>query len=110
MLGILGFMMSLLAMFFASEVMRRANQRQTELETALMKAQAKLLTIESKMGHVDRLAAEIRYQKKRQAETMTALANKTTATTAKSDDHATAPKPVVRDRFTPSEYKGKKVG
>lgn len=107
MLGILGFMMSLLAMFFASEVMRRANQRQTELETALMKAQAKILTIESKMGHVDRLAAEIRYQKKRQAETMTALANKTAV---KSDGHGTTPKPVAKDRFTPSEYKGKKVG
>ena len=104
MLGILGFMMSLLALFFASEVMRRANQRQTDLETALLKANAKIMSIEGKMAHVDRLAAEIRYQKKRQAETMTALANKSAQ--AKAEDHA----PHGKDRFTPSQYKDTKAG
>ncbi|MFC1672704.1 hypothetical protein ACFL12_01005 [Pseudomonadota bacterium] len=97
--GILGFLFSLLALFFASEVMRRANHRQAQLEANLFKAQARIQQIEGKMHHVERLAADIRHQKKRQAETLTAM-------TKKGDPKARAHK---HDRFTPSSHKKKKT-
>ena len=112
MIGILGFLLALLALFFASEVMRRANHRQSELEVALMKANARIQKIEGSMAQVDRLAAEIRHQRKRQADTMTALANKTQGqpsqhATPHPDDHA---EHAARERFTPSAYKDQKTG
>lgn len=106
--------MAFLALFFANEVMRRASQRQTELELALFKAITRIKQIETKMVHVDRLAAEIRYEKKRQAQTLTALANKGEGETK------TAPEPIpepttpheraAADHLTPSAYKKKSVG
>ena len=108
-IGILGFFLSLLALFFASEVMRRASHRENELELSLFKLQSQLKQMESKMFHVEKLAAEIRYQRKRQAETLNALAQKG------EDAHAAKPAASTSnsgtpERFTPSEYKDKKVG
>lgn len=112
MIGILGFLLSLLALFFASEVMRRAQHRQQDLETALMKANARIQKIEARMSQVDRLATEIRHQRRRQTETMTALANKTGGQpsqhkTPHPDDHADM---AARERFTPSAFKTEKAG
>lgn len=100
--GIIGFMLALLALFFASEIMRRSSHRQTELETALFKATLRIQQIESRMSQVDRLATEIRHEKKRQAETLTALAGKGTL--------GPAADPGVSDRFTPSSQKQKQAG
>lgn len=102
--GILGFLLGLLALFFASEVMRRASHRQTELELALFKTNLRLQKVESQMTHIDRLATEVRYEKKRQAETISAMAKKGDIKTAPAQDRATA------ERFTPSEYKKKNAG
>ncbi len=99
-IGIMGFLLALLALFFASEVMRRASHRQVELEAALFKAMARIQQIEAKMTQVDRLAAEVLYEKKRQAETIRAMANKGELKTAAHDKATT-------ERFTPSEYKEK---
>lgn len=114
MIAILGFLLALLALFFASEVMRRANHKQSELELALVKANARLQKVEARMSQVDRLATEIRHEKKRQAETMTALANKTGG---QPSQHPPAPKRTVHpddraahERFTPSAYKTGKTG
>lgn len=110
MIAILGFLLALLALFFASEVMRRAHHRQGELELALAKANARIQKIEARMAQVDRLATEIRHEKKRQAETMTALANKTggkPSQHAHPDDRADH---TARERFTPSAYKTEKAG
>lgn len=103
--GILGFLLSLLAVFFASEVMRRANHNHAKMDMALFKLTTRIQQIESKMAQVDRLAAEVRYEKKRQAETINAMAQK--------GQIKPAPTPHERaetDRFTPSSYKQKNAG
>jgi len=102
--GILGFLLGLLAMFFASEVMRRASHRASELEMALFKANLRLQKVESQMAHIDRLATEVRYEKKRQAETISAMAKKGEIRTSPATDKA------EKDRFTPSHYKTKNTG
>ena len=98
--GILGFFLGLLALFFASEVSRRANHRQAELEAALFKAMTRLQKIESNVFHVEKLAADLRYQRKRQAETLTALAKKGEAQAQASSNHARG----SGERFTPSTH------
>ena len=101
--GILGFLLSLLALFFASEVMRRASHRQATLELELFKVTTRVQQIEGKMAHVDRLATEIRYEKKRQAETINAMAQKGEIKTTPAP--ATARERSDSDRFTPSTHK-----
>jgi len=101
--GILGFFLSMLAIFFASEIMRRSSDRQIKLESALFKAQIQIQEIEKKMGKVNRLAEDLRHQKKRQAETITALANKSEAVKEETAKEETA-------RFVPSEHKQAKTG
>ena len=114
--GILGFLFSLLALFFASEVLRRSNHRQTDLELALFKATTRIQKVENKMAHVDRLATEVRYEKKRQAETINALAQKggikTSPSAAPGATHGASPaqEKATNERFTPSQYKDKKTG
>ena len=120
--GILGFLFSLLALFFASEVLRRSNHRMNELEMALFKATTRIQQIETKMHHVDRLAAEVRFEKKRQAETIAAMASKGELKTSlppapEQPDQAlqarakgTAHERAAVDRFTPTEFKQKKSG
>lgn len=100
--GIIGFMLALLALFFASEIMRRSSHRLTELETALFKATLRIQQMESRMTQVDRLATEIRHEKKRQAETLTALAGKGALSPTAA--------PVASDRFTPSSQRQKQTG
>lgn len=106
--GILGFLLGLLALFFASEVMRRASHRQAELEMALFKLSTRVQQIEGKITHVDRLATEIRYEKKRQAETINAMAQKgqikTSPQSAKTQP-TTARERADTARFTPSTHK-----
>lgn len=112
-LSIIGLALSLLALYLASEVTRRSSQRFTQLEASLYKLQARLQQVESNMFHVDRLAAELRHQKKRQAETLNALAAKGEAQAAAADAAAlreAGPREVAHDRFTPSEYKASKAG
>lgn len=104
--GILGFLLALLAMFFASEVMRRASHHHTKIEMELFKAITRIQQIEGKIAQVDRLAAEVRHEKKRQAETINALAQKGEIKTGS----APAKAPAESDRFTPSEYKQKNTG
>jgi len=74
--GILGFLLALTALFLASEVIRRTAYHQTELQAALFKTLARVQKLEGSVFHVEKLAAEIRYQRKRQAQTITALAQK----------------------------------
>lgn len=117
--GILGFLFSLLALFFASEVLRRSNHRLNELEMALFKATTRIQKIEAKMHHVDRLAAEVRFEKKRQAETIAAMASKGEIKTSlppapeqpvSTRAKGTAQERAAVDRFTPAEFKQKKSG
>jgi hypothetical protein len=108
--GILGFLLALLALFLASEVMRRAAHNHTRLELTLFKAMTRLQQIESKMAHVDRLAAEVRYEKKRQAETINAMAQKGEIKTTPEASSPAAQTRADSDRFTPSEYKKKQAG
>lgn len=115
--GILGFLFSLLALFFASEVLRRSNHRLSELEMALFKATTRIQKIEAKMHHVDRLAAEVRYEKKRQAETIAAMASKGELKTSlppapeqQTRAKGTALERATAERFTPTEFKQKKSG
>ena len=75
-IGILGFFIALLSLYVASELTRRATQHQAELEKELLKANARLQKLEGSVFHVEKLAAEIRHQRRRQAETLTALADK----------------------------------
>ena len=103
--GILGFVLSLLALFFASEVMRRAAHRTQELEAALFKATTRIQKLESNAYHVEKLATELRHQRKRQTETITALAKKG----AKTGEATTE----TGERFTPTshaQHTAKKAG
>lgn len=103
--AILGFMLALFALFFASEVMRRASHRQNELEAALFKAMTRIQKLESGVYHVEKLAAEIRHQRKRQAETITALANKgANKGVSKGAAHVQG----SGERFTPSTHAPKR--
>ena len=77
--------------------MRRASHRQTELETALFKAVCRIQKLENGVYHVEKLAAEIRHQRKRQAQTITALAHKGANKGAKHAEGS-------GDRFTPSTH------
>ena len=95
--GILGFVLSLLAIFFASEVMRRAAHQQTELQAALFKAMTRIQKLESSVFHVEKLAAEIRHQRKRQADTLTALAKKGESAKVQHAEGS-------GERFTPSTH------
>lgn len=98
--GILGFFFGLLAIFFASEVMRRASAHQAELTLALHKARQQVLKLENRVTRVERLTEGVKLQKKRQGETITALAKKSEKD-AQGRDH---------EHFTPSEYKNRKTG
>lgn len=123
--GILGFLFSLLALFFASEVLRRSNHRMNALDLALFKATTRIQQIEAKMHHVDRLAAEVRFEKKRQAETIAAMASKGEIKTSLPPAPQQPAQPVSAqpartkgtaleretvERFTPTEFKQKKSG
>jgi len=98
--GILGFIFALLAIFFASEVMRRAAASQAELAQALIKARQRIQRLESRMDSAERLGKTTQHQKKRQAETITAMANKGDKD-ADGRDH---------EHFTPSSHKERKTG
>lgn len=74
--GIFGFFISLLGIFFASEVMRRSNERHAKVEADLFKANLRLLELEHKVSRLERMDFGVNPQKKRQAETLTSLANK----------------------------------
>jgi len=98
--GILGFIFALLAIFFASEVMRRASASQAEMAQALIKARHRLQKLESRMERAERMAETNLLQKKRQVETITAMAEKGDKDTDGRD----------HEHFTPSSHKERKVG
>lgn len=98
--GILGFVFALLAIFFASEVMRRASASQAEMAQALIKARLRIQKLEIRMDRAERMAQTAQHQKKRQAETVTALAHK-----SEKDVHGRD-----HEHFTPSSHKVRKTG
>jgi len=74
--GVIGFFIGLLAILFASEVMRRSSEHQTKMQAELFKMQMRIKDLENKVHRVDQATTEIHHQKTRQAETLTALAAK----------------------------------
>ena len=96
--AILGFCIALLALFVASEGLRRSAARQATLEDTVLKLSARLQKIEGNVYHVEKLAAELRHQRRRQSETITALANKGEGVPPTSARSNTA------DTFTPSTH------
>ncbi len=74
--GILGFLLALLAILFASEIMRRGNQNHEKMKASLFKATLDIKALQSKFDALTRDQIE---QKKRQAETLKALAKVTPA-------------------------------
>jgi hypothetical protein len=109
--GIIGFFISLLAILFASEVMRRSTEHNTQMKAELFKAQMRIKDLENNVRHVARAQSENHHQKVRQAETLTALANKgeqealetLTPTPRKGSGSGSA-------RFTPYSHKQQKTG
>ncbi|MBL4692460.1 MAG: hypothetical protein JKY92_03930 [Magnetovibrio sp.] len=108
--GIFGFFISLLAIFFASEVMRRSTARQNKLDAELAKAKWQIAELEGKVRRLDRAATDLLHQRKRQAETLSSLANKG----APDEPVKEAPRrPRLGDgngRFTPSTSRNSGTG
>ena len=77
--GIIGFILSLLALFITSEVMRRTNHRHNELQGALVRTQKQLIGIETKVRNLEVQLNDMERQRKRQAETIASLAAKAEA-------------------------------
>ena len=109
--GILGFFMALLAIFIASEMMRRANHRMLELETAFYKLNGRIQRAEARILEVEKGSALTPADLKRQKETLIALEKKTRAgrndvATSKS---AGPQENTPDNRFAPSQYQKKKT-
>ncbi|MBF0247613.1 MAG: hypothetical protein HQL36_06010 [Alphaproteobacteria bacterium] len=77
--GIIGFILALVALFVASEIMRRATHRHNELQTALVRTQKQLAGVEGKIHTLEVQLDDMDRQRKRQAETIAALAAKAEA-------------------------------
>ena len=110
--GILGFFMALLAIFIASESIRRTNHRMLELETAFYKLSGRIQKAEARVLEIEKGANLSPADIKRQKETLIALEKKTRAN--RSDTPATtsasARGNASSERYTPSEYKKKTLG
>ena len=104
-LGIIGFFLSLLAIYIAAESVRRAGERQTKLQTEVFKASFRIQELEERVLRLDRLAKGAEQQKKRQAGTLTAMAEKG----AVQEEH-TQRLGNAKGRFTPSQNFSKKTG
>ena len=100
--------MALLAIFIASELMRRTNQRMLELETAFYKLSGRIQKVEARVLEIEKDANPSPDDIKRQKETLIALEKKTRAN---KKDASTIPRGnSSSDRYTPSEYKKKTLG
>ncbi|PCI41020.1 MAG: hypothetical protein COB46_05155 [Rhodospirillaceae bacterium] len=104
-LGIIGFFLSFVAIFIAVETMRRSDQRQRKLETELFKANLRVQDLEHKFAKVERLVLNAHNQKKRQAETLTSMAEKAEIEALQRSRSRETSK-----RFTPSGFKSQKTG
>lgn len=105
--GIIGFFMAILAIFIASEMMRRTNQRMHELETAFYKLNLRIQQVENRVLEVEKGVNLTAEDRKRQKETLLALEKKTrtpkTGIAGHKENEANA-------RYTPSQYKKKTLG
>ncbi len=110
--GILGFFMALLAIFIASELMRRTNHRMLELETAFYKLSGRIQKAEARVLEIEKSANLTPADIKRQKETLIALEKKTRAekVNTPATGSASARENAPNDRYTPSEYKKKTLG
>ena len=111
--GILGFFMALLAIFIASELMRRTNHRMLELETAFYKLSGRIQKAEARVLEIEKGANLSPADIKRQKETLIALEKKTRANRADistTTTSASARGNASSERYTPSEYKKKTLG
>ncbi len=104
--------MALLAIFIASELMRRTNQRMLELETAFYKLSGRIQKVEARVLKIEKDANLSPADIKRQKETLIALEKKTRANKAdvSTTGSASAKENAPNDRYTPSEYKKKTLG
>lgn len=100
--------MALLAIFIASELMRRTSQRMLELETAFYKLSGRIQKVENRVLAIEKDANLSPDDIKRQKETLIALEKKTRAN--KEVTPTTPRKNSSSDRYTPSEYKKKTLG
>jgi len=107
--GVIGFFIGLLAILFASEVMRRSAEHQTKTQAELFKMQMHIKDLENKVHRVDRATTETHHQKARQAETLTALAAKGEAETPPKAPRRTH-QSGSGSRFTPYSAKQHKTG
>ena len=113
--GILGFFMALLAIFIASESIRRTNHRMLELETAFYKLSGRIQKAEARVLEIEKGANLSPADIKRQKETLIALEKKTRANRAERESppattSASARGNASSERYTPSEYKKKTLG
>lgn len=104
-LGIFGFFLSLLAIFIAGETMRRTTERQLKSEMELFKANLRIQDLEQRVLKLDRFANSMHQQKKRQAGTLTAMAEKGEPEKIRETRLGDA-----KGRFTPSEHVHQKSG
>ena len=104
-LGIFGFFLSLLAIFIAGETVRRSGERQTKLQAELFKASFRIQELEERVLRLDRFATSMNQQKRRQAETLTTMAEKGAVKENREPRLGNA-----RGRFTPSQDASKKTG
>jgi len=108
--GVIGFFMAVLAIFLASETIRRTNQRMLELETAFYKLSGRIQQLELRMAEVEKDTGHSAAERRRQTETLLALEKKTRAQRA---DTAEAPSTGIasskeneqNERYVPSQYK-----
>lgn len=105
--GIIGFFLSMLAIFIASEMMRRANQRILHAETAVYKLSGRINKLEAQLAEGVHNTQMTPAQIKRQKETLIALEKKTRQQRA---DTPTTGNAGIRQnadnaRFVPSQFK-----
>ncbi|MCK5445686.1 MAG: hypothetical protein KAI73_08685 [Rhodospirillaceae bacterium] len=74
--GIIGFFISMLAIFVATEMMRRSTQRILHAETAVYKLSGRIQQLEARVLELERDAQVTPAQRKRQQETLMALEKK----------------------------------
>ena len=108
--GVIGFFMAVLAIFIASESMRRTSHRMLELETAFYKLSARIKNIELRMAEVEKDTGHSAAERRRQTETLLALEKKTR--TQRTDNAAVPATGIAskreneqNERYVPSQYK-----
>lgn len=108
--GIIGFLLALIAIFIASESMRRTSHRMLELETAFYKLNGRIQKLELRMAEVEKDTGHSAAERRRQTETLLALEKKTRTERANNGaipptGSASIKENEQNERFTPSQYK-----